>query len=46
MISLLNDAKVYYQVYGVNDLQTLITLRNLGVPMIETDVLLPHNLSG
>ena len=40
MMSRSNDAKVYYQVYSVNDLQTLTSLKNLGGSMIEAVFLL------
>ena len=41
MIRKLNESGIYYQVYKVNDYDRLEELKDMGVPMVETDDLLP-----
>lgn len=39
----LNDAGIYYQIYNVNSLDLLDSYLDKGVPMVETDTLVPDS---
>ena len=41
IIRKLNDSSIYYQIYAVDDYDRLEYLKDKGVPMVETDDLLP-----
>lgn len=44
IINALNEAGVFYQIYNVDSLDRAQELKDMGVPMIETNTVLPANL--